>query len=85
MTTREQADARLRAALQAHADAYEMTPENALLGDYAVVVHWSPIEGDRDAPYTTHYHTARVPNHIAQGLFQVGLDIASGDWTNSDG
>jgi len=68
-------DEALRTAIVNHAAAYGTTPEDGLLGDYAVIAAW--VMPDGSTYYTTHYHTPNVSDHVAMGLFDVASDIAS--------
>ena len=78
--TKDEADAQLLKAIFDHAEAYEMSLEDHLLSEYAVIASWTPPEGNGETSYTIGYHKSDVPNHIAKGLFGVALDIVSIKW-----
>lgn len=79
MPNRDEADAQLRAAIAAHAEAHGFVEPGDLLSDYAVVAAWQPDDPESNTRYTVAYHSDRVPTHVARGLFDVGLDMANDD------
>lgn len=76
------ADEALRVALIAHAEAYDIVPDDgaALLSDFAVVAAWARANPDDETTYTTHYSADKVPSHIVVGLFRVGMAITIDGW-----
>lgn len=76
--TREEADANLAAAIQAHAEAYDITPLGGahMLNDYLVFAHWQPMEEDQsNSVYTTHFSRPNQARHISVGLAEVGCQL----------
>jgi hypothetical protein len=75
--TAEEATEALQKAIADHAIAHGIADTDAyMLGDWAVVANWTPVDGDVDSTYSVAYHRNKVPNHVAVGLFQTGMDIA---------
>ncbi len=76
-----EADEALAAAIRDHAVAYDIAdPDSELLGDYAVIANWQPVDGDeRESRYTTHFHRPCVPSHIATGLFVTASNVVADD------
>ena len=81
--SKEEADAQLRQAIEAHAEAYDLKPEEVMLDHFAVIASWIPVQMEGREPrtfYSAHFHTEYVPNHVAFGLFSIALDnLAGGD------
>lgn len=71
--TRAEADEHLANAIREHADAYNLSRDDELLGSFAVIAHWQKVVDDGHSRYTTHFERATVPNHIARGLLGEGL------------
>lgn len=81
---REKSDARLWTALMEHADAYQLSRDDELLNNFAIVCHWTREKNDGRSRYTTHFHVPEVPYHIAEGLFATGLRIVQSGDPNED-
>lgn len=79
--TRDEADEMLRGAIIAHAQAYDLCHPGEMLNEYAVIAHWQPEVADGRSRYTTQFHQASVPNHIALGLFSAGEQLV---WATED-
>lgn len=77
--TRDEADAQLAQAIANHAEAFGITAEDELLGDYAVIAHWQRVEQDGRCRYSTQYSHDNMPRHIAVGLFTTGASFAAED------
>lgn len=73
--TKDEADNNLRQAIIEHAEAYDINAKDSILNHYGVICHWQRFEANGRSSYTTHFHTNDVPNHIAVGLFQTGVDL----------
>ena len=70
--TKDEADSALRQAIINHAMAYDIAVPDELLSEYAVIASWQSIEEDGQSRYTTQFQSARVPIHVAVGLFRTG-------------
>jgi hypothetical protein len=82
----EVADNNLREAIIAHAIAHDLCDDVEMLGDFGVIAHWHRMDGSRvgRSTYTTHFSQNPCPNHIAVGLFEVGIGLAESDEEDDD-
>lgn len=81
----EDADQRLYEAIVAHQRAYtESRSETEVMGDYIVVSHWTNLEGDPVDNYGLSTANGHIPDHVAKGLLEMGLDILTTDWSLED-
>lgn len=69
------ADAKLRQAIEYHAEAWQIDRDGDMLSQFALVAHWEPQSGDDQSRYTTAFHVNPLPQHTARGLFATGLHI----------
>lgn len=75
--TQEQiaADAALRDAIIQHSIAYGLYEDGELLDQYAVISAWQPAAETGQHNYLTAFHTNTVPQHVAIGLFTLGVEL----------
>ena len=74
--TPDQATEALHRAIIDHARACDLTHDDELLSDWAIVSNWQPVEtGDGESRYITQFMSDHVPMHVAAGLFEVGARV----------
>lgn len=73
------ADAKLRQAIEYHAEAYQLDRDDEMLNVFGVIAHWTTAEEDGLSRYTTHFHVPTVPGYVARGLFGTALHIVDDD------
>jgi hypothetical protein len=79
------ADETLRAAVIAHARAYDIGGrDDELLSDYVVVAHWQEVTDQGRSRYTIQYSTASIAAHIAFGLLTIGNELLRADNLGGD-
>jgi len=77
--TKAEAEMALRQAIVQHAQAFEADYPESLLSEFAVIACWTPMNESDSCEYSVHYHTETVAEHVAVGLFTMGVDIAMAD------
>jgi hypothetical protein len=70
---RAMADAKLRQAIEYHAEAYQLDADGDLLNDFIVIVHWATMDDVRTSTYTKAVSSLSMPVHVARGLLHQGL------------
>ena len=83
-TRRERTRQALRAAIWDHAEAHGVAHADCLIDDFIVVVHWAKIDGDGYSRYSTHTGRATLPDHVALGLLQIGVEHVTGCYGDED-
>lgn len=69
--TKDEASSQLRKAIEDHAKAFGLYKDDELLDHYGVIAAWVRVEDNGKTYYTTHFHTEKVPMHVAAGLFHT--------------
>lgn len=81
---KDEANEKLRADLQQHAEAVGIAPEGHLLNDIAVICSWAPMENNGRTVYTAHYAADEIPTHVAVGLHQTAIHLTLNETPEED-
>lgn len=74
--TPEQATEALHKAIVDHAAAHELSRDDEILSEWAVISNWQALTSDEGTSrYVTQFTSDQVPMHVAAGLFEVASSV----------